>query len=79
MDPVLLEDLLHLMGQQLESAPVDGAIRAPQHPQEALGVDAREIRRAHPARLPTVLPRLHLQQAHLVGPEDGAGFSVDHT
>ena len=66
-----LERGAHVVGQHLEAAADDRLVGAAEDPEEAVGVDAREVGGADPRAAVAELRGLHLEQALLVGAEHG--------
>ena len=76
---VALERGAHVLGAHLEPAADDRLVGAAEDPEEAVGVDAGEVRRAHPAAAAPSCAGLHLEQALGVDAERGRRVSASTT
>jgi hypothetical protein len=56
-----LEGRAHVVGMDLEAAADDDAVGAPEDPEEAVAVDARQVGGADPRRVLAELRGLHLE------------------
>ena len=71
------EGRAHVVGMDLEAAADDDAVGATDDPEEAVGVDARQIGGADPRGVLAELRGLHLEQPFRVGTEHAAVVGVD--